>query len=291
MADQSQKHRDTLKGLFRQPPKGSIPMTIAPGMAGVMLEHNIERNRTHRDKITKLYSRQMAEGKWEHTGEAIIFSRSGRLIDGQHRLRACVLAKTSFKTDVRFGMAEAAYDNIDTGKMRSAGDIFKNHGYENWERIATASRFVAAYFDFGWKGKSGGFWGTAKELQEYIADHHPKLTDSLKVYEQSRKYNLPAPGAITAMHYVCKKRSIQTADIFFSKLTTGLNIDDANDPVARLRTMLIDIKTNAWRAEVNRVHVAALIVIAWNQYRGFGRKNGKIEWRQNDRTEPFPKAM
>lgn len=64
---------------------------IEPHLAESWLTKNV-KNRNLTDRIAKKYARDMASGKWKTTGDPIRFDVDGNLIDGQHRLQACVLA-------------------------------------------------------------------------------------------------------------------------------------------------------------------------------------------------------
>lgn len=50
----------------------------------------------------------MRNGNWKANGEAIKFSSTGRLLDGQHRLRACVKEQVPFTTLVIRGLEDEA---------------------------------------------------------------------------------------------------------------------------------------------------------------------------------------
>ena len=76
------------------------------------------RNRALRPTKIKDYVRQMKTNKWLVNGEPIIFDKSGRLIDGQHRLNAVIQADTPQTFDVRRNVDAAAAASIDTGASR-----------------------------------------------------------------------------------------------------------------------------------------------------------------------------
>ena len=62
-------------------------MKVSPEMATKWLEKNIV-NRRIRDYKVNAYARDMKNGDWRLNGEAIVFNKSGQLVDGQHRLNA-----------------------------------------------------------------------------------------------------------------------------------------------------------------------------------------------------------
>ena len=60
---------------------------VTPDMAKRWLSKNTGNRPVKKAKVAQ-YARDMTEGRWEITGEAVKFAQSGRLIDGQNRLHA-----------------------------------------------------------------------------------------------------------------------------------------------------------------------------------------------------------
>src|SRR6185437_7990465 len=96
-------------------------------MADVMLERNSDdtyRNRPLNNVRVRRYARGMERG-WKITGETIIFSNDGVLLNGQTRLTACIHAGVSFSTFVAFGIEREAFKYMDgDGACRTASDVF-----------------------------------------------------------------------------------------------------------------------------------------------------------------------
>ena len=95
-------------------------MTITPQMAESMLQKN-EVNRLLNIKRARQYAQDMASGKWQFNGEAIKFYEDGMLADGQHRLKAIIIAKTPIKTLVIYGMPRNVTIQ-DRGRTRTISD-------------------------------------------------------------------------------------------------------------------------------------------------------------------------
>lgn len=122
----------------------AIVSTITPAMASEMLALNIDKNRKLRKDRVSLYADHMRNGQWMLTGEPIIFSE-GQLINGQHRLMACVEAQTPFVSVIVRDVAEDAFTFIDSGLPRSVADLVAHSGYKHANELAAASRLVIAY--------------------------------------------------------------------------------------------------------------------------------------------------
>ena len=63
-------------------------------------------------------------GRWLLNGEAIIFDRMMRLLDGQNRLAAVVAANRSILSVVVSGVDSSVFGTIDSGQIRSASQVF-----------------------------------------------------------------------------------------------------------------------------------------------------------------------
>src|SRR4051812_40935726 len=101
--------------------------TITPALAQEWLKLNT-KNRVLRPHRVSTFARDMKMGRWMLNGEAITFSDLGRLLNGQHRLHACVEANRSFETVVMRGVPDKSFPTIDTGGKRTAGDVLGMSG-------------------------------------------------------------------------------------------------------------------------------------------------------------------
>lgn len=102
----------------------TVVETITPEMATKYFEAN-GANRPISDVAVDAYSRDIVSGRWDLTGESIKFSRSGRLLDGQHRLLAIIKAARPVRMMVTYGLRESVMDSLDSGRVRSVGDRLK----------------------------------------------------------------------------------------------------------------------------------------------------------------------
>lgn len=92
-------------------------MTVTPEMADNWLKKN-EGNRKLREQRAAALARAIQDGKYRLTHQPIAISTKGRLLDGQHRLRAVVLSQQSIETAVAFDVPEAAFEVMDAGLPR-----------------------------------------------------------------------------------------------------------------------------------------------------------------------------
>ena len=107
---------------------------IQPDMAAAWLEQNTN-NRSINNTRVKRYAADMAEGNWAVTGDSIRFSKSGKLLDGQHRLWACVESAAPFTAYVLKGLPEDSQLYMDQGMPRSKGSQLSKEEEEEALRI------------------------------------------------------------------------------------------------------------------------------------------------------------
>lgn len=117
---------------------------ITPQLAATYLEKN-NNNRPLNKKTVAYYASQMERNLWKTTGQGLSFSSNGNIIDGQHRLQAIVSSKKSITMLVIFDVDSETFSVYDTGRNRTAGDIFSIKGIPN--STATASS-VQKYYLF-----------------------------------------------------------------------------------------------------------------------------------------------
>jgi hypothetical protein len=95
---------------------------VSPEMAEKWLLQNTD-NRAHRDWWSITLSNAIRNGNWVTTHQGIVFSESGRLINGQHTLNAIIKSGLSVKIFVFTGISDKAFQVIDCGLKRTIADL------------------------------------------------------------------------------------------------------------------------------------------------------------------------
>lgn len=127
--------------------------TITPAIAAKLLE-NTTLQRPVRQPHVDWLAGQMRDGKWKLNGETIILD-GDKVLDGQHRLWACVESGVTFEVVVVEGVDASSFSTIDTGKVRDSGDIVsialgdKKLPVPVRRSAATAIKFVLAVDETG----------------------------------------------------------------------------------------------------------------------------------------------
>src|SRR5947207_599610 len=95
---------------------------ITPSIAAEWLSKSEIKNRDWRPGKVKAYAQAMLRGKFLLNGQTIIFDSTGGILDGHHRLKACVESDIAFDALVVRGMDRKVMSTIDTGASRDIAD-------------------------------------------------------------------------------------------------------------------------------------------------------------------------
>lgn len=114
---------------------------VTPAMASSLLKSNIGNRTVRRNRVSN-YATQMRRGQWQLTGDPIRISRTGRLLDGQHRLLAIVEADVPVQTLIIEGLDDEVFSVIDSGLGRSPSDALTFAGVGSASHIAPVVRIL-----------------------------------------------------------------------------------------------------------------------------------------------------
>ena len=257
-------------------------MLITPSIAKQMLEANTE-NRILKPKIVAKYAKEMSEGKWMYpTGETIAQCSDGSIGNGQHRLYAVIKSNTNQYFDVALGLDREVFSVLDTGLKRNSPDCFYIR------KIAYSSILPSIIGNYimlknGYKNYRDRPTNTVL-LIEYDSDvkFWNSVAVSTKNWVRSFASIIPASlvGGLYSHFY---KISPKDAELFFTQLCTGKNIE--NKSIEILRTRLIKDKTE--QRKVSFEVKMAYIIKCWNYYR-IGTQAKILKY--DDKVESFPIA-
>lgn len=258
-------------------------MTITPKKAQELLEGN-KRNRPVRKSHVRQLAEEMKAGKWVVNGVPIIFNGK-LLIDGQHRLLACVESGKPFETLVVSDVAPNSFLTIDVGRKRTAADTLATRGEENYSALAAAAYIVEVYYskEFGDRFTSKTRYSNravADAMKSYVA-----LPASVSFCVPLRTKTVPI-SIMSATHYIFSRIDHIRADDFIRRMATGENVKSGT-PMAELRARLVENYTSIRKH--SRGYLISLIIKAWNAERT-GREIKRLRgWTSGE--EQFPIAV
>ena len=219
---------------------------ITPDMATKWLENpsfNII-NRAIRQSDVITWADIMRRKQWKLNGATIIISDDGKLLDGQHRLWACLESKTPFKTYLIEGMTQEVFDTIDVGKKRSASDMLQIHnklsGNEPLKYEAAIMAAIMTCLEYKmdvWKNRHSHvithhdkleFFKRNPEIADWV---HRSRAKGTKRWENTYAANIGAVAFLGSKKYEDK------ALTFVLGFTTGSDLTPGS-PISKLRDRL-----------------------------------------------------
>lgn len=236
--------------------------TITPELATEYLSKNV-KNRKLKDSTVSFYTNEMKKGQWKLTGDAIQFSSTGELLDGQHRLSAIIKYGQPVEMFVAEGLQPEAFEVMDTGKVRTAADVLSMHGQESANNIAAIIRFIMMF-------KKGIYSGYTRDVSISHSDilefskAHPDIEELLAfVRNVYRDFRYMPVSMIGGLYFMFAEKNQTKADEFFEKYATGVDLSK-NHPVYLLRDRLLRNVMN--KTKFSRRDKVALFVVCWNAF-------------------------
>jgi hypothetical protein len=259
-------------------------LTITPKTAKEYLNRN-QNYRTVSQQRVDDYARAMAAGAWEVNMQPIVFNLDDELVNGQHRLMACMKAGKPFTSLVVWGAREA--EEMDRGAPRTFHDWLRRHGYKNIRTLASITR---TYWQHT-QGKSPASIVTHKgrasitELAAVIKRHKGLIDSMERIGSNNSTPYLRFPTLFAALHYAFRKKDHVMANEFIAGVKGQVPLNN-NDPVKLLRDLLIrDMNADE---RYSKGYLAALIITVWNAWRD-GRTMQKLVFRgTGPKAQAFP---
>lgn len=113
---------------------------ITPEMAQALLDTPGAKNRKLSNRRIGQYCSAIRNHQWVLTGEPILLDEKGNLLDGQHRLMACVQTTKPFHSVVLYGKFH--FKDMGQGKPRSGSDVLSIRDVNSAVTIASAIRYI-----------------------------------------------------------------------------------------------------------------------------------------------------
>jgi hypothetical protein len=259
---------------------------ITPTRAKELLEANI-KNRLVKPVRVNLYANDIINGRWkENTGESIKISKTGLILDGQHRLHAIIKANKPVLMLIISGIEDSAFDVIDTGSSRNASDVFKIADVQNGSTIPSIIQFYNLLND----GKKPNTQINRKSTNGMLLEQYndnPEFWQNIarqahSMYKSFAK--ILVPSFIGGFHAYFYKINPERAESFMKQLTTGIDVE--NNTIVLLRNKLMQDKMS--NRKMQSSYKMALIIKTWNCFiRGESIKVLKFDSVRDE----FPKAV
>jgi hypothetical protein len=249
--------------------------TITPEIAeGMLLRNPLTANRKPTLSTIQYYARQMLKDDWKKTGQPVIFTRQGKLVDAGHRLWASYLSGAAFNTYV-VGDVEDDQTNLfaylDNGKARSAADALATAGLNGQSKLLAQVVNISTHYE------GGCYTPTSKkslerlspvEVIDYVTER-PNMRMAARLMAGEHKSAAAIIGftdvAAFAAYQILDLHDEPTLDDFMSALDSIDEDDHAEgSPVAALQKVLM-ADQNA-KEPMNKHQVLGHVIKAFNAW-------------------------
>ena len=233
-------------------------MEVTPEIAKEWLGSN-QKNRRPKKSTVQAYSRDMGAGAWKLAGDPIRFDTDGKLLDGQHRLLACIIAERPFQTVVMRDLNPEIMRVLDHGCKRTVADELTIEGKRWATLVAAAARWLYIFKN----GSSAIGKGRVTETEILrMVDRHPLLEESCGVSYAS--YGMQA-SLLASVHYVGGQLlgEQEAADNFASVYVSGHSFYE-EDAALAWRERLIRMKQTQTRLSQDFLQRGS--IHAWNNF-------------------------
>lgn len=213
---------------------------VTPAMAAEWLATNT-RNRALNAKKVRRFAAEITAGRWRVTHQGVAFGADGMLYDGQHRLRAIVMAGAAIDMEVTRGLQRNALDAIDYGgDIRTAQDVLAiADGVKLTTRQKARLMVASALIDCG--NLSHVEPATPHSLRATLAAHADALAAVESVFGVGHGARL-TPASVMGSVMVAWGSEPKPAVAFLELLKSGASLR-ATHPVLALRNYLIGADT------------------------------------------------
>lgn len=254
-------------------------ITITPEDAENILQNAAGYNfRGLRAHHARQLAHEMTAGNWRVNGEAIKFDEKGVLIDGQHRLKACVMSGVPLVTWAIHGVPRDV--EMDMGVRRATHDLLKASG-ETDSRTLGSSLAALLMIESGVASIGKGSVSYSHQVLACLK-RHPGIREFVSRRDGFNIFDRPT--MFPALWYCFASADADKAEVFMLQLKDGVNVQQGS-AVLMLRNLLLKMRLS--RRKLDQQTALGVCIKAWNLYLQ-GRVVRSLSWKPN---EPFPRVI
>ncbi len=227
---------------------------ITPLLAGEFLSKN-KNFRTLNEIRAEHLAEQIRQDRWQLNGESIKFDTEGNLVDGQHRLRGCVLADKPIQSVVVKGIDAT---NVDTGAPRTLSQLLHSKGHPYATQLSVTAAFIYRFQLMG-TFQSSDYISRDDILN--LLEKHPRLWETIQ-FTGKTSHLFGRWSLHSALYFLFATLSdVDEATRFYQSLMDGMELSNKN-PIYHLRERLLANKHAEAKLQTN--HYAGLVIKTWN---------------------------
>jgi hypothetical protein len=254
---------------------------VNPEQAKMWLTMNTMNRRVDLQTVD-YYADQMKRGQWTISQDAITFSDSHALLNGQHRLQAVIKSATEQPFIVVYNMEESSFVNMDLNKRRSPSDVFKIKNITSYVAVSAGiNRYFTLKKGYITRGQNYDTYNKARtktsipDMLNFYSLYTDLISDVVSSSESfyGRFKYLRKTDYFSYMMFLILDRNHESSKVydFFKQLSRG-GSEIRNETINILRDKLIFNETSKTKMTPALRHF--YIVKTWNAY--ITNKNLKV---------------
>lgn len=262
-----QINAEDIEDILTSDQRGVCRAMLTPEAAALLLKNHNFKNRGLKKHQKYFLQRQIEGGKFVYNGETIIVGDNGQILNGQHRLAACVASGKAIEVLMVFGVPEAAFVTLDQGARRGGSDVLAIEGHKNCSVLAGTLRQIDNYY----KDAIGKARGTGPAGEDGRGDNsftlrllerYPGVEESVAAMKAIR---ITPPSVASALHYLFSQVDDEQAKEFCEVVLNGYKPDTTYGSAGRAAGMLREWLVRAATGSKTPPWVIANVWIkAWN---------------------------
>lgn len=226
------------------------------------------------------YAAAMKSGAWVMNAQPIIFDTDGRLIDGQHRLRAAIEADASFKTLVARNVRADTLHTIDQHRRRTYHGVLEARGIRHASLIVRLMGKLIR-IENGIFGLAGNQIPWAR--YDRVLEANEELAEAARIAEHYRSLPLAAVPRALLVFMALRAGKSDEARAFLGEMVAADDVDDASTVSPVINTILIQLESARARADLDLDQSAAQLILAFNDYVVGERRRRVYQWTPGPR--------
>jgi len=193
-------------------------------------------NRPESKRNMHKYREAMERGRWKASHQGIAISPTGKLLDGQTRIRAIIETKRAQIMPIATGMSAQTFRVMDSGKRRGGADTLATAGFSDYASAAAVAR-IEMYFQAPIDEGPGitqrrcdneSLLQAARSCEPYLGEAQKIVGSDITV---AIKHLIPRSSLTW---YVMKRLQTGSSDSevqdWVNGLALGVGVTDKNDP-------------------------------------------------------------
>lgn len=240
---------------------------VYPDLARHLLKLNHEHNRGVRGRIVKKFADDMRAGLWRFTPESVVFSTTGILQNGQHRLNAVIDYGSDVWMMFDFGWPDEIIAAIDRGSARTNADALTVMGKSNAAQITAAISLLYRYRTV--VGNTRGFTGlTPPSAQLCLVEYERDEEGWTKAAHMGRRTYEALEKSLgngwwAGAYYILAQSHPEKAEQFFERIIDGREY--AESPTRKIALYMMRRPIRATRTGDDREQLE-IVIRAFNAW-------------------------